>query len=108
MAATDAYPLPSNEDEPSTKRQRHDDNDAKNQVVALYAPPLEDDDNADNNNIRTSSLTEPTMKLSGHKGSVYCLAYDPLGEVLCSGSFDSTCLLWRGKYLRDMCTCMLP
>jgi len=35
------------------------------------------------------------MKLSGHKGSVYCLAYDPQGDVLCSGSFDSTCLLWN-------------
>lgn len=35
------------------------------------------------------------MKLSGHKGSVYCLSYDPQGEVLCSGSFDSTCLLWK-------------
>lgn len=44
--------------------------------------------------IRTSSLTEPTMKLTGHKGSVYALSYDPAGENLCSASFDMTCLLW--------------
>lgn len=37
------------------------------------------------------------MKLSGHKGSVYCLSYDPHGEMLCSGSFDSTCLLWKAS-----------
>ena len=88
-------------DEPSSKRQRQDDDakDSENQVVALYAPPLEDDvaGQGSDENIRTSSLAEPTMKLSGHKGSVYCLAYDPLGEVLCSGSFDSTCLLWKGE-----------
>lgn len=67
--------------------------------MALYAPPLEEEqqNNNDAGNIRTSSLAEPTMKLSGHKGSVYCLAYDPLGEVLCSGSFDSTCLLWKAS-----------
>jgi len=45
--------------------------------------------------IRTSSLTDPTMKLTGHKGSVYALAYDPTGENLVSGSFDMTCLLWH-------------
>jgi WD40 repeat protein len=67
--------------------------------VALYAPPLEDDIYLQQHDkIRTSSLAEPTMKLSGHKGSVYCLAYDPQGEVLCSGSFDSTCLLWKGEF----------
>ena len=88
-----AYPLP-----PNAKRQRHEDPNVTNQV-ALYAPPLEDDvgDQRTDGNIRTSSLAEPTMKLSGHKGSVYCMAYDPLGEVLCSGSFDSTCLLWKGE-----------
>ena len=75
-------------------------------MIALYAPPLDDEDDNnfmqsqnDNNNIRTSSLAEPTMKLSGHKGSVYCLSYDLQGELLCSGSFDSTCLLWRGESL---------
>mmetsp|Transcript_12642 Transcript_12642/g.20823 ORF Transcript_12642/g.20823 Transcript_12642/m.20823 type:complete len:362 (+) Transcript_12642:135-1220(+) len=64
-------------------------------VVTLY----QDDDYATSNpnTIRTSSLASPTMKLSGHKGSIYTLAYDPLGEVLCSGSFDSTCLLWNAS-----------
>ena len=100
-AADDAVasPLPSDGDRdgPSLKRHRREEPTEKNQV-ALYAPPLEDDVDQDSeNNIRTSSLAEPTMKLSGHKGSVYCLAYDPQGEVLCSGSFDSTCLLWKGE-----------
>ena len=99
---------------PNNKRQRtndyegntvsstiidEDDGDANNQVVTLYNPPpmmmTTDDDGYGHQNIRTSSLASPTMKLSGHKGSVYCLAYDPRGEVLCSGSFDSTCLLWN-------------
>ena len=90
-------------DDPPTKRACHDDNysNDSNKVI-LYAPPLEDDieghhPNSSTTNIRTSSLTEPTMKLSGHKGSVYCLSYDPHGELLCSGSFDSTCLLWKAS-----------
>jgi WD40 repeat protein len=76
-----------------------DGENANNQVVTLYNPPpmmmTTDDDGYNHQNIRTSSLASPTMKLSGHKGSVYCLAYDNRGEVLCSGSFDSTCLLWN-------------
>lgn len=99
---------------PISKRQRHDDNDdndhhhiiveeSNQQMIALYAPPhLDEDDNymhqQNDNKVRTSSLVEPTMKLSGHKGSVYCLSYDLQGELLCSGSFDSTCLLWKGEY----------
>lgn len=82
---------------PPPKRHRHDDYSESDQL-ALYAPPLEDDVYLQHNDIRTSSLAEPTMKLSGHKGSVYCLSYDPHGEILCSGSFDSTCLLWKGEY----------
>jgi WD40 repeat protein len=80
---------------PPSKRQRHHEHESS--AVALYVPPSDGDH--DPNSIRTSSLASPTMKLAGHKGSVYCLAYDPLGEVLCSGSFDSTCLLWNGECL---------
>ena len=69
------------------------------QQVARYVPPTDEHDGTNTGgDIRTSSLTSATMKLSGHKGSVYCLSYDPQGEVLCSGSFDSTCLLWNGEF----------
>ena len=100
-----AYPPPADEEGdddnvPSSAKRQRTETDG---VVALYAPPLEVEDENSNNNIRTSSLAEPTMKLSGHKGSVYCLAYDPQGEMLCSGSFDSTCLLWRGEYIIRYC-----
>jgi len=37
----------------------------------------------------------PTMRLLGHKKSVYSLAFDPSGECLCSSSLDMTCLLWN-------------
>ena len=52
--------------------------------------------------MRTSSLASPTMQLTGHKGSVYALAYSPgRGRTLASCSFDGTCLLWdagSGEY----------
>lgn len=36
------------------------------------------------------------MKLTGHAGSIYALQYSPSsGSILCSASFDMTCLLWR-------------
>ena len=38
------------------------------------------------------------MRLTGHKGSVYALQYDPSGEALVSASFDMTCLLWDANY----------
>lgn len=47
--------------------------------------------------IRTSSLEAPTMKLTGHNGSVYSLAFDSNGENLASGSFDMKCLLWNAS-----------
>lgn len=45
--------------------------------------------------LRTSSLPAPTLKCTGHKGSIYALEYAPSGHSLCSASFDKTCLLWR-------------
>lgn len=83
---------------PAAKRIRTGDGQ-----LALYQPPAgeyyDDDEHmmgqaGGGGPIRTSSLDAPTMKLTGHKGSVYCLSYDPTGQVLCSGSFDMTCLLW--------------
>ena len=73
-----AYPPPEEEEDeqpPSAKRQRHEEKKGINtdETLTLYAPPLEDDTYQQSDNIRTSSLAEPTMKLSGHKGSVYCL-----------------------------------
>jgi len=49
----------------------------------------------ENGMIRTSCLSSPTLRLTGHKGSIYALAYDPTGECLCSGSFDMQCYLWN-------------
>ena len=68
------------------------------QTLSLYAPsgPSNNGD-SEQSNIRTSSLSHPTMKLSGHKGSVYSLAYSPDGECLVSGSFDMKCLLWSAS-----------
>jgi Prp8 binding protein len=43
---------------------------------------------------RTSSLPTPTLKLTGHRGSVYSLKYSPSGAILCSTSFDMQCFLW--------------
>jgi len=48
-----------------------------------------------NSNVRTSSLDQPTMKLTGHKGSIYGLEFNPTGETLASGGFDMVCLLWN-------------
>jgi Prp8 binding protein len=55
------------------------------------------DTNHHNTPLRTSSLQSPTMRLTGHKSSVYCLAYDNVGDCLCSGSFDKTALLWNAS-----------
>jgi len=89
---------PSNSNqEPPSKRQRATE---QSQSIALYKPTTTTNDEQDNddyihNKIRTSSLAQPTMKLTGHKGSIYSLSYSPDGECLVSGSFDMTCLLWN-------------
>ena len=71
------------------------------QSVTLYTPSATTPDDYDHvggsSSIRTSSLSQPTMKLTGHKGSIYSLAYSPDGECLVSGSFDMTCLLWNAS-----------
>jgi len=69
--------------EPPLKRSRGGNGDA----LTIF--------NDEEGPIRTSSLAAPTMRLTGHKGSVYALAYDAKGDTLCSGSFDKTCLLWN-------------
>ena len=44
--------------------------------------------------LRTSSLSTPTLQLTGHSGSVYSLEYSPSGNALVSASFDKSLLLW--------------
>mmetsp|Transcript_3673 Transcript_3673/g.4892 ORF Transcript_3673/g.4892 Transcript_3673/m.4892 type:complete len:342 (+) Transcript_3673:26-1051(+) len=44
--------------------------------------------------VRTSSLSNPTLQLTGHSGSVYALEYNPSGSALVSASFDKSLLLW--------------
>ena len=53
--------------------------------MVIYAP----------SSLPTTSLAAPTMRLSGHSGSVYALAYDPMGSTLASGSFDKKVFLWN-------------
>jgi WD40 repeat protein len=38
---------------------------------------------------RTSELLAPTMLLTGHEGAIYSIEFDPTGNNLASGSFDS-------------------
>ena len=65
--------------EPPSKRARNDE------LVTFSAP-------------RLSSLPSPTIKLTGHKGSVYAVQYDATGDSMVSASFDMTCLLWDRNY----------
>jgi Prp8 binding protein len=97
---------------PLKKRQRgyHDDDDdagdARATVVQMV-PYNNQEDNEENtthrrmnHDSRTSSLSSPTLSLTGHSGSVYALEYSPDQHVdgnstaLLSASFDKTVLLW--------------
>jgi len=44
---------------------------------------------------RTSSLLAPSMLLSGHKGEVFSVKFNPSGSALASASFDKDILLWN-------------
>lgn len=72
------------EEEPPSKRLRNDNN--VEAVIPFSAAP------------RTSSLPSPTIKLTGHTGSIYALQYSADGDTLVSASFDMTCLLWDRYY----------
>jgi Prp8 binding protein len=43
---------------------------------------------------RVSRLAAPTMELTGHSAAVYCICFDPSGEILASGSGDRDIFLW--------------
>ena len=44
---------------------------------------------------RTSSLAAPIMLLTGHADHVLCVEFNPLGDVLASGSHDKSIFLWK-------------
>ena len=57
---------------------------------------------------RTSSLMAPEVVLLGHTGAVYSIAFDPLGEHLCSGSFDKQICECRVFFRFIGCTLYCP
>lgn len=78
------------------KRHRADDGYLQEQLT-LYQQDGFEPSTSTQDPVRTSSLDHPTMKLTGHKGSVYSLSFSPDGECLASGSFDMTCCLWAAS-----------
>jgi Prp8 binding protein len=84
--------------EPSSKRPRP--SSPSTEALTLYN---EKDNECEEPQLRTSSLSSATLRLTGHKGSVYGLAYSPDGEALLSSSFDMTCLLWNASGTSGVC-----
>ena len=91
-------------DQPPSKRLKYsgyiEDLTEKDEDIGQSAIVTHTLDNIEGNNntndtkqLRTSTLPSPTLTLTGHKGSIYSLKYSPNGELLCSTSFDMTCLL---------------
>ncbi|GAM22924.1 hypothetical protein SAMD00019534_060990 [Acytostelium subglobosum LB1] len=44
---------------------------------------------------RTSKLKSPIMQLTGHRGEVFSVKFNPFGTALASGSFDKEIYLWN-------------
>lgn len=73
---------------PAPKRRRAPEGSAL--ALSLYQEQIPSSDRP----LRSSSLPTPTLKLTGHTGSIYQVQYSPNGATLCSTSFDKKCLLW--------------
>lgn len=80
----------SDNDDPPSKRMRNNDGEGVSSASAL----VEYQQQQQQPSMRASSLPSPTMQLSGHTGSVYCLQYCPSGEALASAGFDMKVFLW--------------
>lgn len=44
---------------------------------------------------RTSALLAPNMLLTGHADQVFTLRFNPAGDLIATGSFDKTILVYR-------------
>ena len=44
---------------------------------------------------RTSALLAPTMLLTGHADQVFTVRFNPAGDLIATGSFDKTILVYR-------------
>ncbi|KAI0407567.1 WD40 repeat-like protein [Xylaria palmicola] len=47
--------------------------------------------------VRTSNLEAPLMELSGHSGEIFSAKFDPIGNLIASGSMDRSILLWNSS-----------
>ena len=82
---------------PAPKRQRGPEGTA----LTVYQPEEGTRSKVLGRPLRSSSLPTPTLKLTGHTGSIYQVQYSPNGATLCSTSFDKTCLLWSHSSQAD-------